>query len=455
MRLFAISKDRLSRANLYPPQMSASLAKPRIFKGDGRLWWIYIILMFISFVEVFSASSTLGYQKNSILMPLGKHLFFQIVAIGSVFVLTKWFSSYLNRHQSKFRALLMIFYLLGLGTQLLTFTGMSVEINGASRWVELMGISFQPSEIIRLGLIVVGASLLRFVRTDRRYIVWYWVAMFVPILMIGWSNMSTFVMLGAFTFIYAWVGRMPSKSFLKVFGGALVIGLIGFIALTSLPGETLSKVVPRASTWKSRLEGFVSSDHKDLTPAQLDSAKYEINDDNFQEQHAKLAIARGKGALGGVLGQMPGNSVERDILPQAFSDYIYAIIIEEWGLVGAIVIPLLYILLFLILGEIANSSDSPFNQLLLRGIGLLYVMQAVLHFMVSVGIGPVTGQTLPLISRGGTSYLLTGWAIGLAILVSAMEAERKKSGVGSMDSADAPRDFDAFANEKCDPPTVE
>ncbi|WP_052115571.1 FtsW/RodA/SpoVE family cell cycle protein [Porphyromonas crevioricanis] len=407
--------------------------------GDWRLWWIYIGLMLISLVEVYSATSTLTYKGDSSLPPIIVHFFFQLVSAAIVFFGTKHYSAYFLDHPRLFKGGLILIYLLGIFSQLLLFIGFGVEINGAVRWVKLGPIVFQPSEIIRLGLICMGAHFLVNCREDRRKQIAFWIFMIFPLLLIVKSNMSTFLMLLLFTFLYAWVGRMPNRVLLKACGAATALIILAFLAVVSLPEQTIAKIVPRATTWKSRISIHLSSSDSTsvhLTEAQRDSMRYVINDDNFQEQHARIAIAMGKGPIGGLLGRGPGNSIERDILPQAFSDYIYTIIIEEWGLIGAFVVPFLYLIFFFRLGEIGISCRSKYNRMVLQGIGLLYVLQAILHFMVAVGIGPVTGQTLPLVSRGGTSYIITSIAFGLAILISAMEEERRrreknKEGTGS------------------------
>lgn len=189
------------------------------------------------------------------------------------------------------------------------------------------------------------------------------------------------------------------------FVGGVGLGIIALLvaSLLLLPD---SIVMQNSSTarWKGRIEDFTSKS---------DSSKFVIDEDNFQEQHARIAIARSNGT-----GVFPGNSVERDILPEAYSDFIYAIIIEETGFIGMIWVPLLYILLFFKLSRWATRSQRSWQRIFLLGVGIMYTTQAIIHMCVVTGISPNTGQTLPLISRGGSSLLATSIAIGACIAIT-------------------------------------
>ena len=194
-----------------------------------------------------------------------------------------------------------------------------------------------------------------------------------------------------------------SKSLLLVggVGAGLIVLLLACLLL--LPDSIVMKNSSTAR-WKGRIEDFTSKS---------DSSKFVIDENNFQEQHARIAIARSNGT-----GVFPGNSVERDILPEAYSDFIYAIIIEETGFIGMIWVPLLYILLFFKLSRWATRSQRSWQRIILLGVGIMYTTQAIIHMCVVTGISPNTGQTLPLISRGGSSLLATSIAIGVCIAIT-------------------------------------
>ena len=193
---------------------------------------------------------------------------------------------------------------------------------------------------------------------------------------------------------------------------ALLLALILLLALAKVAPEATHKVLPRLETWSNRL-----TDHMDDRTSDNDIMKddnlYVITDDNYQITHAKIAIARG-----GLFGRMPGRSVQRDFLPLAYSDFIFAIIIEELGLVGGTVVLLLYIMLLIRVGIIARRCERLFPKYLVIGCGLMIVIQALTNMAVAVNLLPVTGQPLPLISRGGTSTILTCVYFGLILSVS-------------------------------------
>ena len=194
-----------------------------------------------------------------------------------------------------------------------------------------------------------------------------------------------------------------SKSLLMIGGIGLGIITLLLACLVLLP-DSIIKQNSSTARWKGRIEDFT---------AKSDSSKFVIDEDNFQEQHARIAIARSNGT-----GVFPGNSVERDILPEAYSDFIYAIIIEETGFIGMIWVPLLYILLFFKLSRWATRSQRDWQRIFLLGVGIMYTTQAIIHMCVVTGISPNTGQTLPLISRGGSSLLATSMAIGTCIAIT-------------------------------------
>jgi cell division protein FtsW len=215
-------------------------------------------------------------------------------------------------------------------------------------------------------------------------------------------------MLFGIVFLMMIIGQIPFRQIGKLVlylgvGGALFIGSIFFV-----PSHSIEKYLPRLKTWIERFEDFGND-------IDVRDPEFKITDDNYQTSHANIAIANG-GVL--IFGKMPGNSVERDFLPQAYSDFIYAIIIEETGLFGGVFVLLLYVILFVRAGIIANRSDKLFQKFMVMGAALILVTQALANMAVAVGLIPVTGQTLPLISRGGTSIIITCIYFGIILSVS-------------------------------------
>jgi cell division protein FtsW len=222
------------------------------------------------------------------------------------------------------------------------------------------------------------------------------------------ENLSTAVLLFGVVFLMMYVGRIPLRQL-----GKLVLVLVSAASLflsvlLFVPSKTLGNIpgLNRLTTWQARIQRFGDSD---AVPA----AQFKITDENFQETHATMAIASSN-----IIGRGPGNSVERDYLPQAYSDFIFAIIIEELGLLGGAFVVLLYIILLVRAAKIAQKCRSYFPAFLAMGCALMLVSQAILNMMVAVGLFPVTGQPLPLISRGGTSTIINCGYIGMILSVS-------------------------------------
>lgn len=227
-------------------------------------------------------------------------------------------------------------------------------------------------------------------------------------MLIAPENASTAAMLFGVTILMMFIGRVPLKQLGKMLGTiALILG-IAVGGLFATPNKVLGEIpgLHRAVTWKGRLNGFFAGN------GEVAPEDYDINK-NAQVAHANIAIATSH-----LIGKMPGNSVERDFLSQAFSDFIYAIIIEELGLLGGAFVAFLYIILLLRAGRIAGQCDKKYLSLMVMGLALLLVSQAMLNMMVAVGLFPVTGQPLPLISKGGTSTLINCAYIGIILSVS-------------------------------------
>lgn len=399
-----------------------------LFKGDKVIWMVFFFLCIISIVEVFSASSELTYKGGNYLTPIIKHMALIVVGFGLMVVT-------LNINCKYFKLLTPIMLLFA-GILLLLVLGLGQSTNGASRWIPIMGVQFQPSEMAKGALVLMTAQILSAMQTDKgadRKAMRYIIQMALPFLvLIGLENLSTAALLAAVIFFMMIIGRVPGKQI-----GKLVLTVVLLIVMvvtavmaigedtekegqpqnlteqTLANGQTVSTenskghkgVLHRLDTWKSRIDKFLNS--KEVPPEKVDLDK------GAQEAHAKIAIATSN-----IVGRGPGNSVQRDFLAQAFSDFIYAIIIEETGIEGAFVVAMLYIILLFRTGRIANRCENNYPAFLAMGLALLLVVQALFNMCVAVGLVPVTGQPLPLISKGGTSTIVNCVYIGIILSVN-------------------------------------
>lgn len=371
------------------------------FKGDKAIWIIYLFLCLISIVEVFSASSTLTYKSGDHWGPITNHLTLLMVGTIAVWIVhnipCRWFKTFIALLPISW-ALLIAVFVIGALT------------NGAKRWIDLGFIQFQPSEVAKMATIITVAFILSRMQEENgankkafKYICGITAA---TCGLIVTENLSTAVLLAGSVFLLMFVGRVPFKQLglLAGFGFACII--IGVGTIKYIPGEAWDKIgLHRMVTWQSRLNNHFDE-------SEIPAAKFDIDND-AQIAHANIAIASSH-----ILGKGPGNSVQRDFLSQAFSDFIYAIIIEELGLVGGAFVAILYILLLMRIAKIARNCDKSYYIFLVTGIGILLVLQATFNMLVAVGIMPVTGQPLPLISKGGTSTLVNCVYIGMILSIS-------------------------------------
>ena len=386
-----------------------------LFKGDKVIWIIFLFLCLISVVEVFSAASTLTYKSGDHWGPITQHSV--ILMVGAFIVVL------VHNIPCKYFSVLP-FFLLPLSCILLLFVmGMGIitgdRVNGAARWMTFFGIQFQPSELAKMAVIIVTAFILsKFQEEDGatpkafKYIMWIIGIVFI---LIAPENGSTAALLAGVVFLMMLIGRVPWRQIGRLVG---IIGVTLSLLITVIvviPPSVYENVpgTHRFSTWQSRIKGFFED--KGAIPA----AKFDIDKD-AQVAHANIAIATSN-----VIGKMPGNSVQRDFLSQAFSDFIFAIVIEELGLLGGAFIVMLYLWLLIRAGRIAKRSDKHFPAFLVMGIALLLVSQAMLNMMEAVGLFPVTGQPLPLISKGGTSTLINCAYIGMILSVSRYVADKE------------------------------
>lgn len=383
--------------------MSKTIAS--FFKGDPVIWVIYFFLCIISLIEVFSAASTLAYESGSFWMPLVKQAAF--LTAGTIVVLVVH-----NVHYRFFKTFPLLFLGGGIVFSIVMYAS-GARTNEAARWVDLGFVQFQPSELLKLGMMAAAANILASNQREHgadptafKHIVGILLVCFALIFS---ENFSTAGILAAAVFILMFIGRVP----LKQLGALMGVGMIALsvvAALVMIPDKD-SKIYDtsgfhRFQTWRTRVEKF-TTESDSVTPATYDIVN------NRQVAHANIAIASSN-----IVGRIPGNSVERDFLSQAFSDFIFAIIIEEMGIEGALVVVSLYVILLFRAGRIAARCERNFPAFLAMGLALLMVLQAMTNMMVAVGLIPVTGQPLPLISRGGTSTLITCLYFGILLSIS-------------------------------------
>ena len=401
-----------------------------IFKGDKVIWIVFFMLCMISLVEVFSASSNLTYKSNNFIMPIMKHAIMLAVGGFIAVVITNIPCRY-------FKLATPFLILISVATLLwVLFAGES--INGANRVIEIAGQTFQPSEIAKGTLILSEAQILSAMQTergaDRKAFKHILVIALPMIFLIGLENLSTALLLFASMFLLMFIGRVPWIQLGKLAGICVGFALMGILLIEIVGDDTkvedskltkvekvekpkkergaIEKMFHRADTWKARINKFTDN-------TEVDPQDYDLDKD-AQVAHANIAIVSSN-----VIGKGPGNSVERDFLAQAFSDFIYAIIIEEMGLFGAALVVFLYIVLLFRTARIANRCDNNFPAFLCMGFALMLVIQASANMLVAVGIVPVTGQPLPLISKGGTSTIINCAYIG-AILSVSRTAKKKQ-----------------------------
>ena len=398
-----------------------------IFKGDKVIWMVFFFLCMISIVEVFSASSNLTYKSQNYMGPIVFHtvtiILGAVVAVVTLNIPCRYFK-------------LMTPFLLIITVILLLWVLATGEKTGdASRWINLFGLTFQPSEIAKGTVVLATAQILSAMQRENgadkkafKYILW----IIVPIaLLIMVENLSTAALLCSVVFLMMFIGRVPLIQIGKLLGFVVGLALVGLLLIMAVGNDDnvavdkakteqtatakqkskLEKVLHRADTWKSRIKKF--SNKEVITPD-----KYDLDKD-AQVAHANIAIVSSN-----IIGKGPGQSVERDFLSQAFSDFIFAIVIEELGIIGATFVVFLYIVLIYRTARIASKCENNFPAFLAMGLALLLVIQAAFNMLVAVGIAPVTGQPLPLISKGGTSTIINCAYIGVILSVSRSAKKR-------------------------------
>lgn len=381
----------------------------KLFRGDTTIWIVFLILCIGSILIMYSASSTLAYKAQSYSKPMLQHASY--IAFGIALAYGIHFIPYKYIRVLSYLGLIFSFVFL----ILVQFRG--ITENDAARWYSLFGFQFQPSEIAKLSLIIVVADFISRIKendpeSERTWFYRILILTGVICFLILLENFSTALLLFGVIFIMMFIGRISLKRLGAIAGIIILLGVGGYFSVKLMP-ETTEKLFSRGVTWVNRIDRFFAGDE--------DTEKYVITDATLQPKRATIAIANG-----GVFGVGIGNSVQRDYLPQAYSDFIYAIVIEEGGLVMGILLILLYLILLFRAGQIATKCTAVFPALLVIGLSLMMVIQAFVSMSVATGLGPVTGQPLPLISRGGTSIAITSIYFGIILGVTRQIKEEQQ-----------------------------
>ena len=370
-------------------------------KGDKTIWAATALLAVFSFLPVYSASSNLAYLygDGSTFPYLVNHFIYLFLGFVIMFFIHK-----VPYHYFVGISILVLPVLI----LLLIFTvsqGMVIDGANASRWIEIpfLNKTFQTSTLASVVLLTYVARYMAKVKDKslnfKQTILPLWMPVAVVLGLILPANFSTTAILFAMVLLVVFIGGYP----LKYIGIILGVGII-FLSIFVLTAKAFPGLFPnRVDTWISRVENFANED---------------VTDADYQIERAKIAIASG-----GVTGQGIGKSVQRNFLPQSSSDFIYAIIVEEMGLIGAFGVMLAYLMLFFRIIIVATKANTVFGKLLVIGVGLPIIFQALVNMAVAVELFPVTGQTLPLISSGGSSIWMTCLALGMVLSVSAKREE--------------------------------
>ncbi len=376
-------------------------------KGDRIIWIVVILLCFFSLLAVYSSTGTLSYkyQSGNTEHYLYKHAKIFLISFVLLFVAHKIKYTYYSRISmiAIYIAVPMLFLTLLLGTNL----------NEASRWITLPGTSltFQTSDFAKLALLLYIARVLSRNQDNIKDFKSGFLPVIVPIVLVCGlilpANFSTSAVLFVTSLVVMFIGRVNLKYIgIMLASGLVLLTIFIASAMFTYKAGMVNSINQRVYTWINRTTNFVDGN----------------NENNYQAEQAKIAIA-----TGGLTGKGPGGSTQRNFLPHPYSDFIYAIIIEEYGFIGGALVLILYVLLFYRCILIVKKNPRAFATLLSVGCGFSLVFQAMINMAVATSMGPVTGQPLPLLSMGGTSIIFTGIAIGIILSVS-RESEREEGG---------------------------
>ena len=384
-------------------------------KGDKVIWAVVFLLSIFSLLAVYSSTGTLAYRYKS-----GNTEYYLLKHLG---ILLFGFVLMFLAHQVKYKYYARLSQLaLYFSVPLLAYTLIfGTSLNEASRWytLPLINVTFQPSDMAKLALIIYVARLLAKKQDEINDFRKGFAAILLPVIVVTLlilpANLSTAVLIFATALVLMFVGRVKIKYLLMLAGTGITVLALAIIIMTNVPN-----LGGRIGTWQQRIESFNSGD----------------SEDNFQVEQAKIAIA-----TGGIAGKMPGNSIQKNFLPHPYSDFIFAIIIEEYGLIGGTIVVFLYLILMFRAVRIVIRSQRNFAAFLTFGVAFSLVFQAMANMMVAVNLLPVTGQTLPFISMGGSSIWFTSIAIGIILSVSReveeeIEAEKNEKTTNDLKQPD-------------------
>tara|TARA_R110001592_G_scaffold146107_2_gene370083 strand:- start:662 stop:1828 length:1167 start_codon:yes stop_codon:yes gene_type:complete len=365
----------------------------KYIKGDKVIWSVVLLLAILSVLAVYSSIVTLAYKykQGDTMYYLFKHIVILVVGFGLIILAHKVNFKYYSR-------ISQVALYLSIPLLLLTLiTG--ANINDASRWlvIPVINQTFQTSDLAKLALIMYLARLLSKRQNQIKDFKEAFIPIMIPVMLVCGlilpANFSTAAMLFTTSLIVMFIGRINIRYIFSLIG----IG-VGTLMILLLIGKSNPDLLPRMGTWAKRIETFTGEGSKDA---------------NYQADQAKIAIATGE-----LFGKGPGGSTQRNFLPHPYSDFIYAIIIEEYGMIGGVLVIILYLILFFRGIRIASKSEQTFGSLLAIGLSFSLVFQAMINMAVAVNLFPVTGQPLPLVSMGGTSIWFTCLAIGIILSVS-------------------------------------
>ena len=373
----------------------------RHIKGDKTIWALVAILAIFSFMPVYSASTNLVYVvgSGSTIGHLAKHVALLIIGFGIIYGVHKIPYRYFSGGSVIMIPVVIV---------LLVFTlaqGTTIGGANASRWIRIGGIGFQTSTLAGLVLMVYVARYLAKNKESTinfKESLWQlWLPVSLILILILPANFSTTAIIFFMILTVVFIGGYPLK-YIGVILGTGILALTFFVLIAKAFPEAMPN---RVQTWQSRIESFSKEEGKEA----------------YQVEKAKIAIA-----TGGPLGLGPGKSVQKNFLPQSSSDFIYAIIVEEYGLVGGLGVIFIYFLLLFRIFVVVKKTKTIFGTLLVIGVGLPIIFQAAINMAVATNILPVTGQTLPLISSGGTSIWMTCFALGMILSVSASKEKTEE-----------------------------
>lgn len=375
----------------------------KLFQGDRVIWMVVLILAFISLLAVYSATGTYANSKFDgnnafVLLSHAKKLLFGLIVLYVVHLVKYTYYS---------RFFQLAFWM---SIPLLVYTMFfGADLNDAHRVFYLFGTSFQTSDLAKIALIGYLARELTIRQDAIKDFQNAFIPLMVPVLLVVGlifpENFSTAAILFASSMVLLFVGRINFK-YLMIFFGIALFAMSMYILIVINDNNIDDR---RVGTWEKRIESFFRA-NDELTDEQRSKIE---NEEDFQEIQAKIAIAGG-----GLWGKMPGNSTQRNFLPHPYSDFIFAIIVEEYGLIGGAFVVLLYLILFFRAIKITTEIPQSFGGFLVFGLSFMMVLQAMINMGVAVDILPVTGQPLPFVSMGGTSLMFTGCAFGMILSVS-------------------------------------